>query len=84
MPNGHPNDHPLTDILVHGIDVYGAEADELIRKISKLCAPKDLSEWWEAEIGWSGDQRLALSKAKLRYDELYRRAVDGGWEIDKE
>lgn len=33
MPNGKPGDHPLTDILVHGLDVFGPRADALIREI---------------------------------------------------
>lgn len=35
MPNGKPDDHPLTDILVHKLNVYGPEADDLIRKIAE-------------------------------------------------
>lgn len=37
MPNGKPHDHPLTDILVHSICVYGEEADALIRRVAGLC-----------------------------------------------
>jgi hypothetical protein len=35
MPNEKPGDHPLTDILVHKLNVYGPEADDLIRKIAE-------------------------------------------------
>ena len=35
MPNGKPDDHPLTDILVHELNVYGPEADVLVRKIAE-------------------------------------------------
>ena len=78
--NGKPHDHPLTDILTHKIDVYGQEADELIRKIAALCSRRELDEWWEREIGWSDDRALALRKARARFDELATRARESGWE----
>jgi hypothetical protein len=53
MPNGKPGDHPLSDIFLHKIEVYGPEADELMRKIGALCSHRELEEWWEREIGWS-------------------------------
>jgi hypothetical protein len=31
MPNGKPGDHPLTDIVVHGMTVFGDPVDGLIR-----------------------------------------------------
>jgi hypothetical protein len=34
MPNGRPGDHPLTDILVHRLDVFGPEVDEKVRWIA--------------------------------------------------
>lgn len=83
MPNGAHGDHPLTDILDHKLPVYGAEADELIRKISSLCSWRELDEWWEREIGWSKDQTLALRKAQTRYEELSKRAREGGWETPR-
>ena len=81
--NGKPGDHPLTDILSHKIEVYGREADELIRKIGDLCSRRELDEWWEREIGWSQDNELALRKARARHDELLTRAREGGWETPR-
>ncbi len=80
MPNGKPGDHPLTDLFVHKAEVYGPEADALIRKLAALCSQRELDEWWEKEIGWSDDRDLALRKARLRYEELLKRAQEGGWE----
>ena len=80
MANGTSGDHPLTDIFVHKREVYGQEADDLIRKIGALCSSRELDEWWEREIGWSHDGELALRKARARYDELLRRSREGGWE----
>ena len=83
MPNGKPGDHPLTDIFVHKMNVYGQEADDLIRKIRGLCSRRELDEWWEREIGWSSDPVLALQKARVQYERLLARAREGGWETQK-
>src|SRR5512145_580088 len=78
--NGKPGDHPLTDLLVHKHEVYGPEADELIRRISGLCSPRELDDWWQREIGWSSDSELVLRKARARHAELLKRAKESGWE----
>jgi hypothetical protein len=36
VPNGKPGDHPLADILVHGLDVFCPRVDTLIREIVSL------------------------------------------------
>jgi len=82
MPNGKPGDHPLTDIFVHGLEVYGPEADDLIRKIGELSSETELDEWWAKTIGWSNDRALVVSKATERLEELLRRAKDSGWEVE--
>ena len=79
MAKGKPGDHPLTDISMH-LEVYGREADELIRKIAALCSPRELDEWWQKEIAWSEDRALVLRKAHTRYKELSERAQKSGWE----
>ena len=38
MPNGKPGDHPFTDIVIHGLDVYSSLADKLVREIAKLAS----------------------------------------------
>jgi hypothetical protein len=83
MPNGKPGDHPLTDILVHKLKVYGLEADDLIRKIAELCSRQELDEWWEREIGWSHDVHSVVRKAQVRFEELLQRAEQGGWETQR-
>jgi hypothetical protein len=42
MPNGKPGDHPLTDILVHKIEVFSPRADALIREIVELGGKAEL------------------------------------------
>ena len=81
MPNGKPGDHPLTDILIHKLGVYGREADDLIRKIAALGSRRELDEWWEREIGWSPTVDSVIEKARTRRNELIKRAKESGWEI---
>ena len=79
--NGRPHDHPLTDILVHSIPVYGEEADTLIRRIASLCSPRELQEWWEREIGSSSTEHAIVEKARIQLNQLLERAKEGGWEM---
>lgn len=47
MPNGKPGDHPYTDIVIHGRDVYSPRADSLIREVAALSdekARRDLAD----------------------------------------
>lgn len=87
--NGTRGDHPLTDIRNHGVEVYGEEADALIRKIAGLSGDRELDEWWEREIGWHGlsvdreTREMALRKARARHQELLERARERGWETER-
>jgi S-adenosylmethionine hydrolase len=40
MPNGKPGDHPYTDIITHGRDVYSPRAASLVREIARLSDDK--------------------------------------------
>ena len=40
MPNGKPGDHPYTDIVIHGRDIYSPRAAALIREIATLVDDK--------------------------------------------
>jgi len=80
--NGEARVPPLTNILFLKQEVYGREADDLIREISQLCSQRELQEWWEREI-WSQHGQLVLIKARARLAELVKRAKDGGWEMHR-
>jgi hypothetical protein len=74
-----PGEHPLSDILIHGREVYGAEADELIRGISEFSSKYELYEWWNAEIKGTTDRDEIASKAQARFQELFQRSNMSGW-----
>ena len=40
MANGKPGDHPYTDIMIHGRDVYSKRATALVREIASLVDEK--------------------------------------------
>ncbi len=77
--NGKQGDHPLTDILHHEAEVFGAEADALIREIDRLGGRRELDEI----VGLSYDHDLARLRARLVpvRDRLRREAEGRGWEI---
>jgi hypothetical protein len=80
VPNGKHGDHPLTDILIHHAEVYGPDADDLIRKIAALSSRRELDQWWEREIGWRPEPSSVLPTVQTHYARLLKRAKDGGWE----
>ena len=70
--------HPLNDIFVAKLPVYGDEPDELIRRIGALSNGSDTIEWWETKVGWMAEPREVLVQAKIRYAEVLKRAEELG------
>ncbi len=81
-PNSEARVPPLIDILFLKREVYGREADDLIRAIAQLCSQRELQEWWEREI-WSQHGQSVLIKARAHLAELVKRAKEGGWEMHR-
>ena len=81
MTAGGPGDHPLSDIIHWRRPVYGEATDALIRKIASLCSDRELDDWWRRELGWNATPALAAEKSKARYEDLWRRAQQSGWEL---
>jgi len=79
MSTERPGDHPLSDIIVHGREVYGPEADDLIRGIGEFSSKYELYEWWNAEIKGSTDRDEIARKAQARFQELFQRSNTSGW-----
>ena len=75
--------HPLIDIFNWKLPVYGDEADELIRRVGALSSGQETIEWWEKKIGWMADPEEALFQAKIRYEEVLKRAKESGWEFSE-
>ena len=43
MPNGKPGDHPLTDIVIHRMTMFGDEIDDKVRRVDAI-ASKELRD----------------------------------------
>ena len=85
MPNGKPGDHPLTDILVHGLTVYSPTIDDLIREIVRLADDKEerrLGDMLLFEYSEYAHPDLEKLRGVLQEwrDRLVREAKERGFE----
>jgi hypothetical protein len=76
--NGKHGDHPITDITVHGIAVYGEPLDSQLRELGELMSYQRLCDWFEGHWSESSEQLQPLVAAKL--SEAQRDAQERGWE----
>ena len=89
MPNGKPGDHPYTDIVVYGHDVYSPRAAGLVREIARLGDEKtrrELSDllWHEYNESQKPDvEKLERVLTEWR-DRLRREARERGFEMDED
>ncbi len=65
MPNGKIHDHPITDLLVHGLHPFPAEMEALIRKIHAV-NPSSLLSLGMEPFDWEQDLNLEQGMEKLR------------------
>jgi hypothetical protein len=78
MVNGKPGDHPINDLLDHGIPVFSPEADSLVRQIAELVSRYRLWDW----VDWFSPPPVEELAAERRIrDELVQDARDRGWEV---
>lgn len=86
MPNGKPGDHPFTDIVIHGLDVYSSQVAKLVREIAKLASDQerrklsdllllDYNEFFNPDV-----KELERVLTDLR-DKLLRDARERGWQV---
>lgn len=86
MPNGKPGDHPFTDIVNHGLDVYSSQVAKLVRQIAKLASDQErrkLSDLLYQEYNEYSNpdvEELERVLTDLR-DKLLREARERGWEV---
>ena len=87
MPNGKPGDHPYTDIVVHGQDVYSPKAASLVREIARLADDRTKRTLQDLLLGEFNDLRspnvpkLEQLLTDMR-DKLRRDAKERGYELD--
>jgi len=76
--NGKPGDHPITDLMVHHIAVYGEPLDTQLRQLGELMSYRRLCDWFQQHWSTPAEQLQPLVAAKL--EELRRDAQERGWE----
>lgn len=82
MPNGKPGDHPLTDIVLHGLRVYSRHTDKLVREIVGLGGREEIADMLLFEYNpyqKPDAKRLETVLTEVR-DRLSRRATERGEE----
>ena len=77
--NGKLGDHPLNDILDHGVSRFSPEVDQLVRDLAKLVPRYRLFEMFD----WLNPPALPEFKGQLQaeVDRLSDEARAGGWEF---
>jgi hypothetical protein len=86
MPNGKIGDHPYTDILLHGRDIYSPRAAALVREIASLADEKGRRELADLLMREYNDlfnpdvSKLELYLTELR-DKLLVDARERGFEL---
>lgn len=86
MPNGKVGDHPYTDILFHGREVYSPKADGLIREIASLADDRTRRELQDRLLSEFNEyhnpdvKKLERILTELR-DRLKLEAQERGFEL---
>ncbi len=78
MPNGKSGDHPRTDLLLHGAEVFSSEVDHLIREIARVGGEEELDGLFD----WFNPPALPQLQQDLQteYDRLIIEAKNRGWD----
>ena len=75
--NGKPGDHPLTDVFIHKLVVFGDPWDDELREIVQLLGTQRANDWFNAECSSKPDNQIRFAISKKRA-ALRREAHDGG------
>ncbi len=87
MPNGKQGDHPFSDIIIHRLEVYSPEIDDLVRRIASLCNEETRRELADRLLSeYNEYSNPDLDKLRLELTELFQRTYDEaerrGYELD--
>lgn len=80
MANGKPGDHPVFDVSMHRLPVFGEPTDGELRQVVRLLGYHRAYEWFDTLRGRSEHEQRAAILLKLA--ELRRDAQERGWEAD--
>jgi hypothetical protein len=84
MSAGGPGDHPITDIVLYNLPVYGEPCDGLIKDIANLTSVKAMYEMFDwCSISTTSKARIKEFEKELMVKllELKNNARLNGWEI---
>ncbi len=75
--NGKPGDHPLTDVLIHNLVVFGDPWDDELREIVHLMGTERTNDWFNSECSSRPDNQIRFAISKKRA-ALRREPQDRG------
>jgi hypothetical protein len=73
--NGKPGDHPLIDVLIHKLVVFGHPWDDELREIVHLLGTERAHDWFNAECCSKPDNQIRFAISK-KCAALRREAQD--------
>jgi hypothetical protein len=76
--NGKRGDHPITDLMIHHIAVFGEPLDTHLRQLGELMSYDRLCDWFQPYWTTPPERLQPLVASKLA--ELRRDAKERGWE----
>ena len=82
MAAGKPGDHPITDLMLWDLPVYGAEADAMFKRLAQLLSTQELNYWWESGLGWDVTPERARVAISEKLDWALSRAKANGWQVE--
>jgi hypothetical protein len=63
--NGKPGDHPITDLIIHHIAVFGEPLDTQLRQLGELMSYDRLCDWYQQHWSIPAHELQPLVAAKL-------------------
>jgi hypothetical protein len=74
--NGKPGNHPITDLMVHRIGVYGDPLDSELRELGELMSYQRLCDWFEQYWSAPAEHLQPSVGAKLEECDARERVWD--------